>query len=109
MGENNKRGLGRRQYLKAVGATAVGGALAGCTSGEFGARTTEATDQTSEAKDQPIDVKAMVFTHFEVGKNSGDTPGEIQKWYTGYDLTNKVEVPGAWAPCFTTMTGLPPR
>ena len=109
MSEKDKRGLGRRQYLKATGAAAVASSIAGCTSGEMEAQETT----TASDADQPVDVKVMLFTHFEVGENTGDTPGEFQKWYDGYDLTNKIEVPGAWAPVFynddgvaATLTGM---
>lgn len=120
MPEKNRRGLGRRQYLKATGAAAVGTSLAGCASDDPAAQTseepeetTEETEQTSEADEGPVDVKVLVLTHFEVGEYAGDTPGEFQRWYDGYDLSNEVEVPGAWAPVFydddgvaVTLTGM---
>jgi hypothetical protein len=33
---------------------------------------------------EPIPVKVMVLSMFEVGKNSGDFAGEFQHWYTEY-------------------------
>lgn len=93
MGGKRAHLIGRRTYLKTAGLTATAVGLGtGPTAAQFEAQ--------QDDSDDSIDVKVMVFTHFEVGKNSGDVPGEFQKWYTEYDLTTKVDVPGAWAPVF---------
>ena len=56
---------------------------------------------------EPIPVKVMVLSMFEVGKNSGDFAGEFQHWYTEYfDKTASFDVKGAYSPLFINKDGV---
>ncbi len=56
---------------------------------------------------EPIPVKVMVLSMFEVGKNSGDFAGEFQHWYTEYfDKAASFDVKGAYAPLFVNKDGV---
>lgn len=44
----------------------------------------------------PIPVKVVVVTMFEVGNDTGDTPGEFQHWYEGEHLTHRYPLPAAY-------------
>jgi purine nucleoside permease len=37
----------------------------------------------------PIEVRVVVVTMFEIGKDTGDLPGEFQLWYEGQKLTQR--------------------
>ena len=43
----------------------------------------------------PIPVKVVVVTMFEVGKDTGDFPGEFQHWAEGEHLTRRFPLPAA--------------
>jgi len=43
-----------------------------------------------------IPVKVVVVTMFEIGNDSGDTPGEFQHWYDGEHLTHRYALPAAY-------------
>jgi purine nucleoside permease len=43
--------------------------------------------RTEAAGEPPIPVRVVVVTTFEIGKDSGDTPGEFQNWVERYPLT----------------------
>ena len=89
----------RRQFLKTTGVSA---AALGLGTGTVGAMPNAELDTSGET----IDLKAMVFTHFEAGGKTGDFPGEFQKWYDYYGLTNQVEVPGALWDVFYNEDGV---
>jgi purine nucleoside permease len=40
---------------------------------------------------KPIEVKVVVITMFEIGADTGDTPGEFQLWYERQKLTRRFE------------------
>ena len=44
----------------------------------------------------PMKVKVVVVTMFEVGKDTGDTPGEFQFWYEREKLTKRFPLPAAY-------------
>ncbi|MDO7086233.1 purine nucleoside permease [Pseudocolwellia sp. AS88] len=48
---------------------------------------------TKSVSPQPIEVKAVVVTMFEIGEDSGDKPGEFQLWKTGQNLSTKFDFP----------------
>ena len=43
--------------------------------------------------DKPIEVRVVVVTTFEVGKDTGDVPGEFQHWVEQYPLTETLPFP----------------
>ncbi|HEY9137437.1 MAG TPA: purine nucleoside permease [Terriglobus sp.] len=45
---------------------------------------------------QKIPVKVVVVTMFEVGKDTGDMPGEFQHWVEGEHLTRRFPMPAAY-------------
>src|SRR5580698_11284687 len=50
----------------------------------------------SPAKDQPIPVKVVVVTMFEVGADTGDSPGELQYWVERNHLDKVLPLPQAY-------------
>ena len=44
----------------------------------------------------PIPVKVVVITMFEIGQDTGDTPGEFQHWAEGEHLTHRFPLPAAY-------------
>lgn len=92
----------RRRFLKATGTT-LGAGLMGTATGN--------TDSTPETVDDPVDVKVFVIAAFEVAdlkkrEGMGDAPGEFQLWYRNYDLTDAVDVPGAFSPVYHNDEGV---
>jgi purine nucleoside permease len=67
-------------------------ALAGMTLLAFGG--------AAKAAD-PWPVKVVIVTTFEVGKDTGDKPGELQLWAEREDLTEHVDFPGGVHPLLT--------
>lgn len=47
----------------------------------------------SAKAEEPIKVKVVVITTFEVGKDSGDVAGEFQDWYEREHLTKRYPLP----------------
>ena len=47
----------------------------------------------AEAADKPIEVRVVVVTTFEVGKETGDIPGEFQHWVERYPLSETLPFP----------------
>ncbi len=48
------------------------------------------------AQQTPIPVKVVVVTMFEVGADTGDAPGEFQRWAEGEHLTERFPLPNAY-------------
>ncbi len=44
----------------------------------------------------PIPVKVVVITMFEIGADTGDAPGEFQRWAEGEHLTRRFPLPNAY-------------
>lgn len=56
---------------------------------------------------EPIPVKVMVLSMFEVGENSGDFAGEFQHWYMEYfGEAQSFDVKGAASPIFVNKDGV---
>ena len=45
------------------------------------------------AEEKPIQIRVVVVTTFEVGKDTGDIPGEFQHWVERYPLTQTLPFP----------------
>lgn len=58
------------------------------------------------AADVTIQPKVMVITTYEVGKDTGDMPGELQYWVERAHLTQSIKVPGLEHPVLTDGKGL---
>lgn len=56
---------------------------------------------------EPLKIKVMVLSMFEVGENTGDFAGEFQHWYEGY-LSDSVsfDVKGAPNPVYVSESGM---
>jgi len=54
----------------------------------------------------PIPVKVVVVTAFEIGADTGDTPGEFQHWIERYPLTETVRIPGVERPARLSKDGV---
>jgi purine nucleoside permease len=52
-----------------------------------------ATPGTVNAAGAPLRIRVVVVTTFEVGSDSGDTPGEIQNWVQQYPLPESLPFP----------------
>ncbi len=48
------------------------------------------------AQQAPIPVKVVVITMFEIGADTGDAPGEFQRWAEGEHLTKRFPLPNAY-------------
>ncbi len=48
------------------------------------------------AQTKPIPVKVVVVTMFEIGADTGDAPGEFQRWAEGEHLTKRFPLPSAY-------------
>ncbi|MBS1050288.1 purine nucleoside permease [Gluconobacter japonicus] len=48
----------------------------------------------ASAKTHPIPVRVVVVTTFELGKDTGDTPGEYQNWVEKLPLAQEIPAPG---------------
>jgi purine nucleoside permease len=57
----------------------------------------------AEAKIEP---RVLVIATYETGKDTGDTPGELQYWAEGERLTDTIRVPGIEHPLLTNGRGL---
>lgn len=56
---------------------------------------------------EPVPVKVLVLSMFEVGENSGDFAGEFQHWYVEYfDQAPSFDVDGAYSPLFVNKDGV---
>ena len=56
---------------------------------------------------EPVPVKVLVLSMFEVGENSGDFAGEFQHWYEEYfNEASSYEVSGAPNPLFVNKDGV---
>ena len=49
---------------------------------------------SAHAKSTPIPVRVVVVTTFEIGKDTGDTPGEFQNWVEKLPLSREIPAPG---------------
>ena len=59
------------------------------------------------ASADPIPVKVLVLTMFEIGENSGDVAGEFQHWYVEYFYdADSYEIAGAYSPLFVNKDGV---
>jgi purine nucleoside permease len=67
---------------------AIGGLLA-----LFGAAAAAAAAAEAAAADAPIDVRVVVVTTFELGADTGDTPGEFQYWVERLPLPQSLPFP----------------
>lgn len=47
----------------------------------------------AKAEEKPIEVRVVVVTTFEVGKDTGDVPGEFQDWVERFPLTETLPFP----------------
>lgn len=57
--------------------------------------------------EEPIEVKVLLFSMFEIGDYRGDFPGEFQYWVEGFDLDqHQVSVKGAYAPLLYNDEGV---
>lgn len=62
---------------------------------------------TDKVKDDPIEVKVVVVTMFEVGEDTGDAPGEFQLWKERADLDTRFEFPQSFHDLYmNTETGV---
>jgi len=50
---------------------------------------------TTAAVEKPIKIKMVIVSMFEIGKDSGDAPGEFQLWKEGLHLDEKLPLPHA--------------
>ncbi len=48
------------------------------------------------AQTKPVPVKVVVVTMFEIGADTGDAPGEFQRWAEGEHLTKRFPLPSAY-------------
>jgi purine nucleoside permease len=53
-----------------------------------------------------VPIPVMVIATYEVGKDRGDTPGELQFWAERQDLVQEIKVPGVDHPLLTNGKGL---
>ena len=58
------------------------------------------------AKDRPIPIKVVVIAAFEIGAETGDTPGEFQHWVERYPLSRTVKIPGVERPARLSDDGV---
>ncbi|WP_240606420.1 purine-nucleoside phosphorylase [Phenylobacterium kunshanense] len=58
------------------------------------------------AQDKPIPIKVVVIAAFEIGAETGDTPGEFQHWVERYPLTETVKIPGIERPARLSPDGV---
>ena len=54
----------------------------------------------------PIPIKVVVVTAFEIGADTGDTPGEFQHWIERYPLTEPIKIPGVERPARLSKDGV---
>jgi purine nucleoside permease len=54
----------------------------------------------------PIPIPVLVIATYETGKDTGDTPGELQFWAERQDLSQPIKVPGVDHPLLTNGKGL---
>jgi purine nucleoside permease len=50
---------------------------------------------------KPWPIRAVIVTTFEIGKDTGDIPGEFQLWVEGEHLTDSLDFPGGIHPILT--------
>jgi len=55
---------------------------------------------------RPIPIKVVVVTAFEIGKDTGDVPGELQLWIERLPATDAVPIPGVERPARLTRDGV---
>jgi purine nucleoside permease len=63
------------------------------------------TSAAAVAEAQPIRVKVVVVTTFEVGADTGDQPGEFQFWAEREKFDRKITVPGMVHPVYANAQG----
>ncbi len=52
----------------------------------------------TKADSNPLKIKVLTIAMFEVGKMTGDTPGEAQFWVEGEKMTGRLKIPGMMFP-----------
>jgi purine nucleoside permease len=64
----------------------------------------------AQTPQHPWPIRAVIMTTFEIGKDTGDIPGEFQLWVEGEHLTESIDFPGGIHPILTnkehTVLGL---
>ena len=60
----------------------------------------------TQVRAETIKPKVMILTTFEIGADTGDTPGELQYWVEREKLTKKLEVPGLSHPILYNDSGV---
>lgn len=55
---------------------------------------------------KPIPIKVVVVTAFEIGKDTGDTAGELQLWVERFPATETVSISGVARPARLTRDGV---
>jgi purine nucleoside permease len=58
------------------------------------------------ATGQPIPVKVAIVVTFEIGKDTGDIPGEFQFWAEREKWSKRITVPGVDHPVYVSDTGV---
>jgi purine nucleoside permease len=58
------------------------------------------------AQAAPIPIKVVVVTAFEIGKDTGDTAGELQLWIERLPATETLSIPGVERPARLTKDGV---
>ncbi|MGD0649332.1 MAG: purine nucleoside permease, partial [Acidobacteriaceae bacterium] len=48
----------------------------------------------AQTPDKPWPIRAVIVTTFEIGNDTGDTPGEFQFWVEREHLTESLPFPG---------------
>ncbi|QJR79539.1 purine nucleoside permease [Alteromonas pelagimontana] len=59
----------------------------------FACQPQDVQQNTSQSEPQPLKVKAVVVTMFEIGEDEGDKPGEFQLWKERQQLTKRYPFP----------------
>jgi purine nucleoside permease/predicted cupin superfamily sugar epimerase len=66
--------------------------ISGCQSATTAQQTTNDALETS-AQTQPLEIKVVVVTMFEIGEDDDDKPGEFQMWKEGQNLNTRYPFP----------------
>jgi purine nucleoside permease len=61
---------------------------------------------SAAAAQQPIEVKVVVVTMFEIGEDTTDTPGEFQYWIEREGARRQMDFPQGWRPLRLTDDGV---
>src|SRR5580698_8979735 len=55
----------------------------------------------AQAQDKPWPIRAVIVTTFEIGNDTGDSPGEFQFWVEREHLDQTIDFPGGTHPLRT--------